>query len=67
MCGISIVPEGRMRSEVKELIGHDVCAEKVPFSFSHKGGDKTSCYGLHPKLVGENCILILAVAACMCT
>ena len=38
MWGISIAPEGRMRKEAEDLIGDDVCAEKVPFSFSHKDG-----------------------------
>ena len=27
-----------MRSEAKELIGDNICAEMVPFSFNHKDG-----------------------------
>lgn len=38
MWGISIASEGRMRKEADDLIGDDVCAEAVPFSFSHKDG-----------------------------
>ena len=38
MWGISIAPEGKMRSEANELVGDNICAEMVPFSFSHKDG-----------------------------
>ena len=38
MWGISIAAEGKMRQEARELVGDDVCAERVPFSFSHKDG-----------------------------
>ena len=38
MWGISIAPEGKMRSEAKELVGDNIRAEMVPFSFTHKDG-----------------------------
>ena len=31
-------PEGKMRSEAHVLVGDNVCADVLPFSFSHKDG-----------------------------
>ena len=40
MWGVSIASEKKTRQEATDLIGDDIKAEKVPFSFSHKdGGD----------------------------
>ena len=40
MWGVSIVSEKKMRQEAADLIGDDIKAEMVLFSFSHKdGGD----------------------------
>ena len=36
--GISIAAEGKMRQEARELVGDEVSAELVQFSFSHKDG-----------------------------
>lgn len=38
MWGVSIAAEGKMRTEATELVGDDVHAEMVPFSFKHKDG-----------------------------
>ena len=40
MWGVSIAAEKKMRQEAADLIGDDIKAEMVPFSFTHKdGGD----------------------------
>ena len=38
MWGISIASEGKMRAQAAEIVGDNLSAELVPFSFPHKDG-----------------------------
>lgn len=38
MSGVMIALETKMREEAKELVGDNLKAEPVPFSFKHKDG-----------------------------
>lgn len=54
--GISFAPEGKMRNEAKKLVGDNICAEMVQFSFTHKDGGeeiKPAAMAYIPNLWGK--------------
>lgn len=53
MWGISIAAEGKMRQEARELVGDEVSAELVPFSFSHKDGGEMQLLWPTYRMCGE--------------
>ena len=53
MWGVGLASEGKMRKEASELVGDNLDAELVPFSFKHKDGGqiiKSAPYCYIPRL-----------------